>query len=190
MLLAPIRSFRVCISHQSDRRIRVCISHQWERRFCSLVFERCSNFNELTRNSERAVRKIESLLKMRNVGQCFPQSPYHAHGACILTITKAIPEVASRWISHAKPFVILWRQKCVKISKPVSSKIPVHSTHSYAISITTCTALCINYNDFVMNKGCQFEHGTEQVTWWQWFWLILSQRITGYSDLLVKFSPV
>ena len=39
MLLAPIRSFRVCISHQSDRRIRVCILHQSERRFCSLVWE-------------------------------------------------------------------------------------------------------------------------------------------------------
>ena len=37
MLLASIRSFRVCISHQSDRRIRVCISHHSERRFCSLV---------------------------------------------------------------------------------------------------------------------------------------------------------
>ena len=34
MLLAPIKSFRVCISHQSDHRIRVCISHQSERRFC------------------------------------------------------------------------------------------------------------------------------------------------------------
>ena len=37
MLLAPIKSFRVCISHQSDRRIRLCISHQSERRFCYLV---------------------------------------------------------------------------------------------------------------------------------------------------------
>ena len=34
MLRAPIKSFRVCISHQSDHRIRVCISHQSERRFC------------------------------------------------------------------------------------------------------------------------------------------------------------
>ena len=39
MLLAPIKSFRVCMSHQSDRRIRICISHQSERRFCSLVWE-------------------------------------------------------------------------------------------------------------------------------------------------------
>ena len=44
MLLAPIRSFRVFISHHSDRRIRVCISHQ-ERRFCS-------NFNEVVGDSE------------------------------------------------------------------------------------------------------------------------------------------
>ena len=55
MLLAPIRSFRVCISHQSDRRIRVCISYQSERRFF-LWFERCSNFNEVIGDSERAVR--------------------------------------------------------------------------------------------------------------------------------------
>ena len=34
MLRAPIKSFRVCISHQSDHRIRVWISHQSERRFC------------------------------------------------------------------------------------------------------------------------------------------------------------
>ena len=67
MLLAPIRSFRVCISHQSDRRIRVCISHQSERRFV-LWFERCSNFNEVMGDSERAVRKIESSFRMRNVG--------------------------------------------------------------------------------------------------------------------------
>ena len=39
MLLAPIKSFRVCTSHQSDRRIRVRISHQSERSFCSLVWE-------------------------------------------------------------------------------------------------------------------------------------------------------
>ena len=67
MLLTSIRSFRVCISHQSDRRIRVCISHQSERRFV-LWFERCSNFNEVMGDSERAVRKIESPFRMRNVG--------------------------------------------------------------------------------------------------------------------------
>ena len=44
MLLKSIRSFRVCISHQSDRRIRVCISHQSEHRFCSFVWE---VFNEV-----------------------------------------------------------------------------------------------------------------------------------------------
>ena len=66
MLLAPIRLLRICISHQSDRRIRVCISHQSERRFV-LWFERCSNFNEVMEDSERAVHKMESSFRMRNV---------------------------------------------------------------------------------------------------------------------------
>ena len=66
MLLAPIRLLRVCIPHQSDRRIRVCISHQSERRFV-LWFERCSNFNEVMEDSERAVHKMESSFRMRNV---------------------------------------------------------------------------------------------------------------------------
>ena len=39
MFLAPLRSCRVSISHQSDRRIRVHISHQSESRFV-LSFER------------------------------------------------------------------------------------------------------------------------------------------------------
>ena len=54
MLLAPIRSYRVCISHQS------------EHRFCPL-FERCSNFNEEMGDSERAVREMKSSFRMRNV---------------------------------------------------------------------------------------------------------------------------
>ena len=66
MLLAPIRSYRVSISHQSGRRIRVCISHQSEHRFCPL-FERCSNFNEEMEDSERAVREMKSSFIMRNV---------------------------------------------------------------------------------------------------------------------------
>ena len=33
-----------------------------------LWFERCSNFNEVMRDSERAVRKMESSFRMRNVG--------------------------------------------------------------------------------------------------------------------------
>ena len=54
------------VSHQSDRRIRVCISYQSERRFV-LWFERCSNFNEVMEDSERAVHKMESSFRMRNV---------------------------------------------------------------------------------------------------------------------------
>ena len=42
----------------------------------------------------------------------------------------------------------------------------LHSTHNYTTSISTSTALCLNYNDFVMNKGCQFWHGTKQITLW------------------------
>ena len=76
MLLAPIRLLRICISHQSDRRIRVCISHQSERRFV-LWFERCSNFNEVTKDSARAVHKMESSFRMRNVS-------FSVHLTCIL----------------------------------------------------------------------------------------------------------
>ena len=46
MLLAPIRSYRVYISHQSERRFVI-----W--------FERCRNFIEAMGDSERAVRKME-----------------------------------------------------------------------------------------------------------------------------------
>ena len=53
MLLAPIRSFGVCISHQSVVFV--------------LWFERCSNFNEVMGDSERVVRKIESSFRKRNV---------------------------------------------------------------------------------------------------------------------------
>ena len=55
MLLAPIRSFRVCISHQS------------ERRFCSLV-RQVFKFHRSKGDSDRAVRKMESSFRMRNVG--------------------------------------------------------------------------------------------------------------------------
>ena len=48
----------------------------------------------------------------------------------------------------------------------VLSPSHLHSTHNYTISISTSTALCLNYNDFVMNKGCQFWHGTKQITLW------------------------
>ena len=34
----------------------------------NLWFERCSNFNEVMRDLERAVRKMESSFRMRNVG--------------------------------------------------------------------------------------------------------------------------
>ena len=54
MLLAPIRLLRICISHQSERRF-------------VLWFERCSNFNEVMKDSERAVHKMESSFRMRNV---------------------------------------------------------------------------------------------------------------------------
>ena len=39
-----------------------------------LWFERCSNFNEVMRDSERVVRKMESSFRIRNVGF----SVYHA----------------------------------------------------------------------------------------------------------------
>ena len=68
----------VCCSHQSDRLGYVSRTNQIaalgyvSRTNQSVVFvlwfERCSNFNEVIRDSERAVRKMKSSFRMRNVG--------------------------------------------------------------------------------------------------------------------------
>ena len=68
----------VCCSHQSDRLRNVSRTNQIaalgyvSRTNQSVVFvlwfERCSNFNEVMGDSERAVRKMESSFKMRNIG--------------------------------------------------------------------------------------------------------------------------
>ena len=68
----------ICCSHQSDRLGYVSRTNQIAtlgyvyRTNQSVVFvlwfERCSNFNEVMGDSERAVRKIESSFRMRNVG--------------------------------------------------------------------------------------------------------------------------
>ena len=55
----------VCCSHQSDRLEYVSRTNQSV--VFVLWFERCSNFNEVMGDSERAVRKIESSLRKRNV---------------------------------------------------------------------------------------------------------------------------
>ena len=67
----------VCCSHQSDRLGYVSRTNQIaavgyvfrtnQRVVFVLWFERCSNFNEVMRDSERAVRKMESSFRMRNV---------------------------------------------------------------------------------------------------------------------------
>ena len=67
MLLALIRSFKVCISHQSDRRIRV-VSRTNQSVVFALWFKRCSNFAKVMGNSVRAVSKVQSSFRMRNVG--------------------------------------------------------------------------------------------------------------------------
>ena len=73
LYVAPIRLFRVCISHQS----------------------RCSNFSELTRDSERAVRKMKSF-KLRNVGfsvflTCMlPRVCYWTHERHQITYSKRV----------------------------------------------------------------------------------------------------
>ena len=68
----------VCCSHQLDRLGFVSRTNQIaalgyvSRTNQSVVFvlwfERCSNFNEVMVDSERAVRKMESYFRMRNVG--------------------------------------------------------------------------------------------------------------------------
>ena len=55
----------VCCSHQSDR--LEYVSRTNESVVFVLWFERCSNFNEVMGDSERAVHKIESSFRMRNV---------------------------------------------------------------------------------------------------------------------------
>ena len=56
----------VCCSHQSDRLGYVTRTNQSVVFF--LWFERCSNFNEVRGDSVRAVRKMESSFRMRNLG--------------------------------------------------------------------------------------------------------------------------
>ena len=56
----------VCCSHQSDRLEYVSRTNQSV--VFVLWFERCSNFNEVMGDSERAVRKMESSFRMRNIG--------------------------------------------------------------------------------------------------------------------------
>ena len=56
----------VCCLHQSDRLGYVSCTNQIV--IFVLWFERCSNFNEVMGDSKRAVRKIESPFRMRNVG--------------------------------------------------------------------------------------------------------------------------
>ena len=77
----------VCCSHQSDRLRYVSRTNQIaalgyvSRTNLSVVlvlwFERCSNFNEVMGDSERAVRKMESSFRMKNVGfSVFFTAPY------------------------------------------------------------------------------------------------------------------
>ena len=68
----------VCCSHQSDRLGYVSRTNQIAALgsvSCTnqsvvfvLRFERCSNFNEVMEDSGRAVRKMESSFRRRNVG--------------------------------------------------------------------------------------------------------------------------
>ena len=68
----------VCCSHQLDRLRYVSRTNQIaalgyvSRTNQSVVFvlwfERCSNFNEVMGDSDRAVREMESSFRMRNVG--------------------------------------------------------------------------------------------------------------------------
>ena len=67
MLLSPIRSFRVCISHHPIAALGYVFRTNQGVAFV-LWFERCSNFNEVMGDSKRAVRKMASSFRMRNVG--------------------------------------------------------------------------------------------------------------------------
>ena len=56
MLLAPIRSFIGFVSRTNQSVVFV------------LWLKECSKFNEVTDDSERAIRKVESSFRLRNVG--------------------------------------------------------------------------------------------------------------------------
>ena len=62
------------------------------------------------------------------------------------------------YLSQARRYQEPQLAKGAKDESVALSKCHLHSctTHNCAISISKGTALCINYNDFVMNKGCQF----------------------------------
>ena len=67
MLLAPIKSFRV-LSRTNQITALGYVSRTNQSVVFVLWFGRCSNFNEVMGNSERAVRKLESSFRLGSVG--------------------------------------------------------------------------------------------------------------------------
>ena len=67
MLLAPIKSFRV-LSRTNQITALGYVSRTNQSVVFVLWFERCSNFNEVMGNSERAVCKLESSFRLGSVG--------------------------------------------------------------------------------------------------------------------------
>ena len=68
-LAIQIQPFSAASSFKTAKGLCVCISHQTSQSVVSVLwFERCSNFNEVMGDSQKAVRKMESSFRMRNVG--------------------------------------------------------------------------------------------------------------------------
>ena len=66
--IGPIKSFRVYISRTNQIAALGYVSCTNQSVVFVLWFERCSNFNEVMGNSERAVRKLESSFRLGSVG--------------------------------------------------------------------------------------------------------------------------
>ena len=94
MLLAPIRSFIGFVSRTNQSVVFV------------LWLKECSKFNEVTEDSERAIRKVESSFRLRNVG-------FSVFLACIL------PEIRCYWTDER--YRINLRKRVTHVVKMIDS---------------------------------------------------------------------
>ena len=86
---------------------------------------------------------------------------WQLHMLTISTVNGLNQEVTCNTVVRAKELTLMMM---LKLLLPLPTTVALynchllhsHSTHNYAISKSTSTALCINYNDFLINKGYQF----------------------------------
>ena len=89
---------------------------------------------------------------------------WQLHMLTISTVNGLNLEVTCNTVVRVKELTLMMMMMMLKLLLPLPTTVALynchllhsHSTHNYAISKSTSTALCINYNDFLINKGCQF----------------------------------